>query len=137
MTGLDASGIQKIRKIYQDEGQIERYELFSKAQVAEIKRIVAYQHQHPHSSYRVAYEAIKMQNVLDKLNAETCDDFTGEALLTMGSEKLERFFELFVGLEDLLREFDAESAELLKNMESAILARIALKARKNKIDNTI
>ena len=78
-----------------------------------------------------------MQNVLDKLNAETCDDFTGEALLTMGSEKLERFFELFVGLEDLLREFDAESAELLKNMESAILARIALKARKNKIDNTI
>lgn len=96
MTGLDASGIQKIRKIYQDEGQIERYELFSKAH-----------------------------------------DFTGEALLTMGSEKLERFFELFVGLEDLLREFDAESAELLKNMESAILARIALKARKNKIDNTI
>lgn len=134
MTGLDASGIRKIRKIYQDEQKIERYELFSKAQVDEIKLIVAYQRQHPHSSYKVAYEAIKMQNALNRLNAESSDDFTGEARLIIGEEKLESFFELFVGLEDLLREFDGESTELLKNMESAILARIVLKARKSKID---
>ncbi len=134
MTGLDASGIRKIRKIYQDEQKIERYELFSKAQVEEIKLIVAYQRKNPHLSYKVAYEAIKMRNVINRLKAEAPDDFTSEAILTIGEEKMERFFELFVGLEDLLREFDSESAELLKNMESAILARIVLKARKNKMD---
>ncbi|MEZ3432068.1 MAG: hypothetical protein K1W36_17960 [Lachnospiraceae bacterium] len=75
-----------------------------------------------------------MQNALNRLNAEASDDFTGEARLIIGEEKLESFFELFVGLEDLLREFDGESTELLKNMESAILARIVLKARKSKID---
>lgn len=137
MTGLDASGIRKIRKIYQDEQKIERYELFSKAQVAEIKLIVAYQRQHPHSSYRVAYDAIKMQNALNKLQAEASDDFTSEAILNIGEEKVERFFELFVGLEELLREFDFESSELLKNMESAILARIVLKARKSKMNKKL
>lgn len=117
MTGLDASGIRKIRKIYQDEQKIERYELFSKAQVEEIKLIVAYQRQNPHLSYKVAYEAIKMRNVLNRLRAEAPDDFTSEAILTIGEEK-GAFFELFVGLEDLLRE----------------LARIVLKVRKNKTD---
>ena len=134
MTGLDASGIRKIRKIYQDEGKIGRYELFTKEQVEEIKMIVAYQRQNPHSSYKMAYEAVKLKNALDRLKIEAVDDFTSEAILTIGEEKMERFFELFVGLEDLLREFDSESAELLKNMESAILARIVLKARKNKMD---
>lgn len=91
--------------------------MFSKAQVEEIKRIVAYQRQYPHLSYKVAYEAIKMQNVLNRLKVEVPDGFTSEAILTIGEEK-GAFFELFVGLEDLLRE----------------LARIVLKVRKNKTD---
>lgn len=134
ITGLDASGIRKIRKIYQEEGKLERYELFSKTQVEEIKRIVAYQRQHPHSSYRVAYDAIKMQDALNRLKEEAPDDFTGEAILIVGEEKMDRIFELFVEIEDLLREFDDESAQLLQNVESAILARIVLKARKSKMD---
>lgn len=130
MTGLDASGIRKIRKIYQDEKKIDRYELFDQEQIEEIKRIVAYQRHHPHSSYKIAYEAIKMEQALNRLKIETPDDFTSEAILTMGEEKVDRFFELFLGLEDLLREFDDESAEILKNLESAILARIVLKTQK-------
>lgn len=132
MTGLDASGIRKIRKIYQDEQKIERYELFTEVQIAEIKLVVAYQRQHPHSSYKMAYEAMKMKKALDRIKTEAPDDFTNESILTMGEKKLDRFFELFVGLEDLLREFDDESAEILKNLESAILARIVLKAQKSK-----
>ena len=62
MTGLDDSGIRKIRKIFQDEQRIGRYEHFDEEQVEEIKTIVAYQRLHPHSSYKVAYEAVKMQN---------------------------------------------------------------------------
>lgn len=131
MTGLDASGIRKIRRIYQDAKEIDRYELFTQTQVDEIKHIVAYQRNHPHSSYKTAYEAIKMQQVLDKLRVEAPDDFTGAAILAMGEEKLDHFFELFIGLEDLLREFDKESAEILKNLESAILAKIVLKAQKS------
>ena len=83
MTGLDASGIRKIRKIYQDEGKIGRYELFTKEQVEEIKMIVAYQRQNPHSSYKMAYEAVKLKNALDRLKIEAVDDFTSEAILAM------------------------------------------------------
>lgn len=50
----------------------------------------------------------------------------------MGEEKLEDFFKYFNSLKDLLREFDDESVELLKNLESAILARIILKTQKSK-----
>lgn len=71
-----------------------------------------------------------MEQALNRLKIETPDDFTSEAILTMGEEKVDRFFELFLGLEDLLREFDDESAEILKNLESAILARIVLKTQK-------
>ena len=127
MTGLDASGIRKIRKIYQDEGKIGRYALFTKEQVEEIKMIVAYQRQNPHSSDKMAYEAVKLKNALDRLKIEAVDDFTSEAILAMGEEKLEDFFKYFNSLKDLLREFDDESVELLKNLESAILARIILK----------
>lgn len=132
MTGLGASGIRKIRKIYQDEGKIGRYELFTKEQVEEIKMIVAYQRQNPHSSYKMAYEAVKLKNALDRLKIEAVDDFTSEAILAMGEEKLEDFFKYFNSLKDLLREFDDESVELLKNLESAILARIILKTQKSK-----
>lgn len=137
MTGLDASGIRKIRKIYQDEHKIDRYELFTKEQIEEIKLIVAYQRQHPHSSYKMAYEAIKMKKALNRLKIETPDDFTREAILTVGEEKVNRLSELFLGVEDFLREFDDESAELLKNLKSAILARIVLKAQKSKMEFTV
>ncbi len=134
MTGLDITGIRKIRKIYQDEKKIERYELFTEEQVEEIKRIVAYQRRHPHSSYRTAYEAIQMEQALNRLVAEAPDDFTSEAIMTMGENKVDQFFGYFLGLEDLSREFgDEESAELLKNLESAILARIILKAQKSRM----
>lgn len=137
LTGLDASGIRKIRKIYQDEKRIAPYELFSEEQVEEIKCIVSYQRHHPHSSYRMGYEAIQMEQTLNRLVMEAPDDFTREAILTMGEEKVDRFFELFLGLEDLLREFDDESAEVLKNLESAILARIVLKTQKGKMEFTV
>lgn len=137
MTGLDASGIRKIRKIYQDARKIDRYELFTQEQVEEIKRIVVYQREHPHSSYKMAYEAIQMEQTLNRLVIEAPDDFTSEAILTMGEKKVDHFFELFLGLEDLLREFDDESTELLKNLESAILARIVLKTQKGKMEFTV
>ncbi len=136
-TGLDASGIRKIRKIYQDEGKIGRYELFTEDQVDEIKRIVAYQRSHPHSSYKIACDAIRREAALNRLMAEAPDDFTCEACLTMGEEKVDHFFECFVALEDLLREFDEESAEILKNLESAILARVVLKAQKGKTQGSV
>jgi len=132
MTGLDDSGIRKIRKIFQDEQRIGRYEHFDEEQVEEIKTIVAYQRLHPHSSYKVAYEAVKMQNALDKLKTEAVDDFTSEAVLTMWEGKFELFCKFFSLLEDLLIEFDDESVELLKNLESVILARIILKTQKIK-----
>ena len=50
-----------------------------------------------------------MQNALNRLNAEAPDDLTSEVCLIIAEEKLESFFELFVGLENLLREFDGES----------------------------
>lgn len=42
-----------------------------------------------------------------------------------------------LGLKDLLREFDNESAELLKNLEFAILAKIILKTQKGKMEFTV
>ena len=80
----------------------------------------------------MAYEAVKLKNALDRLKIEAVDDFTSEAILAMGEEKLEDFFKYFNSLKDLLREFDDESVELLKNLESAILARITLKTQKSK-----
>lgn len=50
-----------------------------------------------------------MQNALNRLNAEAPDDLTSEVCLIIAEEKLESFFELFVGLENLLSEFDGES----------------------------
>lgn len=137
MTGLDTSGIRKIRKIYRDEKKIDRYELFTQEQIEEIKRIVAYQREHPHSSYKMAYEAIQMEQALNRLVIEAPDDFTSQAILIMGEKKVDYFFELFLGLEDLLHEFDNESAELLKDLESAILARIVLKTQKGKMEFTV
>lgn len=132
MTGLDDSGIRKIRKIYQDEQRIGRRELFTKKLVEEIKEVVAYRRLNPHSSYRVAYDAVQMKNALDRLRTETVDDFTSEAVLAMGEGKFELFSKFFSLLEDLLIEFDDESVELLKNLESVILARIILKTQKSK-----
>lgn len=73
-----------------------------------------------------------MQNALDKLKTEAVDDFTSEAVLTMGEGKFELFCKFFSLLEELLIEFDDESVELLKNLESVILARIILKTQKIK-----
>lgn len=95
-------GNPKSSKIYQDEQKIGRYELFSKAQAEKNKFAVVYQRQYPHLSYRVAYEAIKMQNVLNRIKAETPDDFTSEAIFTIGALKIERFLNFSLGLKIFL-----------------------------------
>lgn len=132
MTGLSNSGIRKLRKIFQDKQRIGPYEQFDAEMVEELKEIVAYQRLNPHSSYDVAYDAVQMKNALDRLKTEAVDDFTNEAVLAMGEGKFELFSKFFSLIEDFLIEFDDESVELLKNLESVILARIILKTQKNK-----
>lgn len=132
LTGLDDSGIRKIRKIFQQKKRLGCRELFSKEQVDEIREIVEYQRQHPHSSYMTAYDAITMKNALDLIITEEADDFTTLAILTMGEKELDRFFGLFNQLTDLVAAYDNESAQILKNLQSLILAKICLQAQNSK-----
>lgn len=128
MTGLDNSGIRKIRKIYQEKGRLKPRELFSEKQVDEIKLIVQYQRCHPHSSYRIAYEAIMTQKALNFILKEQPDDLTGRAILVMGGEeKLDYFFKLCNALTDFLKDYDSDSVQVLTNLQSLILAKIASK----------
>lgn len=57
-------------------------------------------------------------------------------LIFIAKNKIKMRFPI-LGLKDLLREFDNESAELLKNLEFAILAKIILKTQKGKMEFTV
>lgn len=127
ITGLDDSGIRKLRKIYRDKGQIGSRELFTVEQVEDLKKIVKYQRENPHVSYQVAYDIVWAE-IKKNLFGEAADDMVKLASLAMGEKKLDRFFDLFNALTDLIKPYDEDSAELLKNAQSPILAKIGITA---------